>query len=254
MLNYFDAHEPYAPPTPFLQRFASADIHPNPKVDLEDPKAPWTEADAKEFVAAYDGGIAYLDAELGDIFAALERQGQLRNTVVIVTSDHGEEFGEHGWFGHGDSLYLPALHVPLIIVGPQGVPAGAVVSEPVSLRDIPATVLDLVDRTARVFPGQSLARYWNASPAALSEDVIVAGVRRTIGQPASHPLSSGGAVALIDRRYHYVRYFGSGREQLFSFREDPWERSDLAGDPAAQAQIEVFRRALQRVPGLDSLR
>ena len=51
-----------------------------------------------------------------------------------------------------------------------------------------------------------------------------------------------------------VRYFGSGREQLFSFREDPWERSDLAGDPAAQAQIEVFRRALQRVPGVDSLR
>jgi arylsulfatase A-like enzyme len=253
LLNYYDAHEPYDPPATFMRRFASPDLEPDPKAGDENPESPWTSDDAERFRAAYDGGIAYLDAELGGLFDSLERKGLLSNTLVIVTSDHGEEFGEHGWFGHGDSLYLPALHVPLIVVGPQGVPAGTLVTEPVSLRDIPATVLHLVDGS-HAFPGRSLAERWTPGPPPGNE-IVVAGVRRVLGRPESHPLTAGGAIALIDSRYHYVHHFGSGREELFDYRADPWERSDLAsGSAAIRAELDRFRLTVDKVPGVASVR
>ena len=79
---------------------------------------------------------------------------------MIITSDHGESFGDHGFFGHGNSLYLDEIAVPLVILSPDA-PAGRVVAEPVSLRDLPATVVDLLGLSAgSPFPGHSLAAYW----------------------------------------------------------------------------------------------
>ena len=90
--------------------------------------------------------------------------GRLANTLVIVTSDHGEHLGDHQLFFHGCSLYRQLVQVPLVIVGKAaGVPAGRTVAEPVSLHDLPASVLELLginqDR-APTFGGQSVARYW----------------------------------------------------------------------------------------------
>ena len=89
-----------------------------------------------------------------------------KNTLVIITSDHGEEFGEHGVFDHGYSLYLDEVHVPLVILAATA-PAGRVVAEPVSLRDLPATVVDLLGLAAdSPFPGRSLAAHWRVPPGA----------------------------------------------------------------------------------------
>src|SRR6185437_5517908 len=93
---------------------------------------------------AYDDCIAYLDAALGRLFDELDRRGVMKDTLVIVTSDHGEEIGEHQLVGHGRSLYREELHVPLLMVKPGRVPSGKMVLEPVSLRDLPATIVDLV--------------------------------------------------------------------------------------------------------------
>ena len=83
----------------------------------------------------------------------------LDDTLVIVASDHGEHLGDHLLFFHGCSLYRQLVGVPLVIVDPKGVPAGRVVVEPVSLRDIPATVVDLLGLAdGAPFPGRSLAR------------------------------------------------------------------------------------------------
>ena len=80
---------------------------------------------------------------------------------MIVTSDHGEGLGEHDLFDHGESLYRPEIHVPLVIVLPAGQRATGVVREPVSLRDLPATILDLVGLSeGSPFPGRSLANLW----------------------------------------------------------------------------------------------
>ena len=73
---------------------------------------------------AYDDCLAYLDEQLGRLFDELERRGQLANTLVIVTADHGEHLGEHQIYGHGQSLYRPEVHVPLLIIPPSGAPGG----------------------------------------------------------------------------------------------------------------------------------
>ena len=112
-------------------------------------------------IDVYDDSIYYLDRQLGALLDELEQSGVLDNTLVIFASDHGEHLGDHFLFFHGCSLYRQLVGVPLVIVDPKEVPAGRVVVEPVSLRDIPATVVDLLGlASARPFPGRSLARFW----------------------------------------------------------------------------------------------
>ena len=94
----------------------------------------------------------------------LQGQGLLENTDVIITSDHGEGFGDHGIMGHAYTATLEEIGVPLVILSPAA-PAGRVVDSPVSLRDLPATVVDLLGLSAASpFPGRSLAAYWKLAP------------------------------------------------------------------------------------------
>ncbi len=113
---------------------------------------------------AYDDCLASLDRDLGRLFDELQSRHLLDQTVVILTADHGEQFGEHGAYGHGLSLHGPEVHVPLLIVWAGRVPRGVVIDEPVSLRDVPATVVELIDRDGpSPFLGRSLARTWTNS-------------------------------------------------------------------------------------------
>ena len=112
----------------------------------------------------YDDCIAFLDEQLGRLLDELQGQGLLDNTDVIITSDHGEAFGDHGYFGHAFTRRLDEIGVPLVILSPTA-PAGRVVDSPVSLRDLPATVVDLLGLSAASpFPGRSLAAYWKLAP------------------------------------------------------------------------------------------
>src|SRR5208337_2625176 len=109
----------------------------------------------------YDDSIYYLDRQLGALLDELGARGVLDDTLIIVASDHGEHLGDHLLFFHGCSLYRQVVGVPLVIVDPKEVPVDHVVVEPVSLRDIPATVVDLLGLSrAAPFPGRSLARFW----------------------------------------------------------------------------------------------
>ena len=102
----------------------------------------------------YDSCLGYLDEQLGELFDELKRRGVLDNTLVIVTSDHGEGLGEHNLFFHGETLYRTEIRVPLVIALP-GHNRSMVVSETISLRDLPATIVDLTGQgTGSPFPGQ----------------------------------------------------------------------------------------------------
>ncbi len=139
----------------------------------------------------YDDCIALLDEQLDLLLGELERQGLLENTDVIITSDHGEAFGVH-------RLHRPFLHrflleeigVPLVILSPAA-PAGRVVDSPVSLRDLPATVVDLLGMSAASpFPGRSLAAFWKlhrrGGPARHGQPCLLGtGERDRIRNPAS---------------------------------------------------------------------
>ena len=153
----------------------------------------------------------------------------LESTVLIVTADHGEQFGEHGDYGHGCSVYQPEIHVPLLIRFPQ-VPKGRVVREAVSLRDLPSTVLDLAGLEGHsVFPGQSLSASWG--------EVLPAGARRAAPpfldcardrNSDRETLFARNQRVSAGRRGREVRLHPSRRsaEELYDLRTDPGEQSN----------------------------
>ena len=254
-LNYFDAHHPYVLPEGVDRHFG---IRPETHAD-DLTLHRWWSLDKRRLpprdVAlardAYDDCIAYLDAQLGRLFAELDRRGVLAKTLVIVTSDHGEHLGEHALFGHASSLYAPEVHVPLVIVGPAEVPAGRVVRELVSLRDLPATVVDLLGATPKPsFPGTSLARRWDHAEAGRpSAGPVLSEVEGPAKGPANggrSPVFRGAMKTLSDGKMAYIRN-GDGREELYDLATDPQETRDLAGTPAAKTILLGYREQLERL-------
>jgi arylsulfatase A-like enzyme len=206
---------------------------------------------------SYDDCVADLDEQLGRLIDELDRRSVLGRTWVIVTADHGESFGEHpGVFWHGTSLYESQLNVPLVIVPPTGGPSPRVVTEAVSLRDLAATVVDVVGaNTGNRFPGNSLARFWDGpTPAkdqagshaqALSEVVPLG----AFGPDPSRwqDLPRWPLAALTEGDWTYIRREEGPREELFNVREDARERVNLAGNPALRQTLERLRNALGRL-------
>ncbi|MEO8448702.1 MAG: sulfatase [Gemmatimonadota bacterium] len=226
-INYMDAHLPYRTPPEVVQRFVGA----HPKVD------------------GYDAAIAYLDQELGGLFRRLEASGLLANTIVIITSDHGEQLGEHGLSDHGNSLYIQLLHVPLVVVGPGRVPAGVRVADPVSLRDIPATVLALAGFAgSAAMGGRSLTRYWDStvSPGARAESLLVAEVARRPPGAVKMLNGAGKMWSVVGGQHHYIASH-DGSEELFNYWSDPGESIDIMNAPGAAALVAPFRAEAIRV-------
>lgn len=179
-INYFNAHTPYDPPRPFKKRFCNDLRQPRfyaeelllNKItrgtaeriatrDLNIRKLRWIASGGGGFTFAakqtsiseaewevvrswYDGEIAYLDHMFGDLINYLEKKGILDNTIFIITSDHGENFGEHGLAVHPLCVYDSLLHIPLIISHPKLVPKGRRISSLVSTVDILPTLTEML--------------------------------------------------------------------------------------------------------------
>ncbi len=109
-----------------------------------DPHAEYSPpAEYRRAGTPYDGEIAFVDAQLGRILAALEESGRLDDTIVVVTADHGEGLGDHGEATHGYFLYDSTLRVPLVVRWASGLEPGTSVADPVRLVDVCPTILDL---------------------------------------------------------------------------------------------------------------
>jgi arylsulfatase A-like enzyme len=241
-LNYFDTHSPYLPPAPFAGRFGP--IEPRTNVPVE-PQTDWTPEQVELQRNAYDASLAYLDSELDSLFAELGRRGTLANTLVILSADHGEEMHEHGVMEHGNSLYRPAVQVPLIVVWPGHVPAGLRVASAVSIRDIPRTVLELSGAGPSDFPGRSLSRFWGADTSGSDGDTLVAVLSPTRGLPLSYPAATERLASIVLGRWRYIRS-AAGAEQLFDAEQDRFERTDLSATPEGQQALPGLRAALDR--------
>jgi arylsulfatase A-like enzyme len=260
-VNYFDAHYAYQLPKGRLHRFGAEPTESGQR-DLIRQWATRSRAGPSSLevafvMAAYDDCIAELDQQLGKLIDELDRRGVLKDTWLIITSDHGESFGEHaGIFGHGMSLYQTELHVPLLIVPPGGRATKKVVRHVVSLQDLAATIVELSGIKDTVpFPGESLARFWNDtslyprgdSGFALAELALppVGGSRDW----SLLPRKDWPQVALRDGSWSYVRHEGEQREELFHLSEDVLEQRNRAGDPAARATVDRMRTAVDRITG-----
>lgn len=251
-LNYFDAHGPYLPPAEYATPFQSAPVPDRFRRFIEKPKRGVPDpVILREEREAYDGSIAYLDAELEKLFRELERRGEMENTLVIITSDHGEEFGEHGLMGHGNSLYRPSLQVPLLLWRRGAIPGNVRVDAAVSLRDLAATIMEQVDGApSSAVPGRSLARFWTAGDNARVSggDTLVAEVAFTPRLPEWYPVSKGNMKSVAFAGLRYIRN-GDGRPELYDFNTDIMEQRDLARDTSYAARLEDFRSLLVRVAG-----
>lgn len=227
-LNYFDAHDPYFSPSQFGTMFSPT----QPRGDLQSrPLNEWSSTDIRELNDAYDGAIAYLDHRLGVLLQELEDRRLLENTIVVITSDHGEHFGEHGLLLHGASLYRPVLHVPLLVVYQGLVPAGGRVPSTVSLRDVSATVLDLAGLArATELPGRSLAPSWTESRPVLPSDnlPVFSEVEQAAWSPEGYPARTGSLESVVFGQFQYIRNNGSGREELYDVSADAEQAVDLS--------------------------
>jgi arylsulfatase A-like enzyme len=260
-LNYVDAHAPYRLAPGGIRRFGAdpAGSHQDLLIEYwwSVDKTRLPREDLAFAADAYDDCIADLDERLGRLYDELNERGVLERTWLVITSDHGESFGEHaGVFCHGSSLYQTELHVPLLIIPPGGSAPKQVVRETVSLRDVAATIVEVLGLGAgSPFPGSSLARFWSAKePAAktarASSDPALAEVLpndRSNRDSAGLPKKRWPLGAVIEEDWSYIRHEEERREELFHLRADAKEQRNLAGDPAAVRTLERMRAALDRL-------
>ncbi|HXE57982.1 MAG TPA: sulfatase [Gemmatimonadales bacterium] len=241
-VNYFDVHAPLVPPPGFAGRF-SGDPRRRRRGEVDigaltaERKLPPPDA-LRRMVDEYDESLLYLDSQLERLFAELDRRGILDRTLVVVTSDHGESWGEHGLLYHGHSLYRNQTHVPLIVRFPGRVPGGLRAGWPVGLDQVPVTVGELVGIGSTPFPGRSLFDSLAAGP-------VLSEVGRRNGVPKAWPTGRGSVASLTTAEWHYIE-IESGEAELYDLRHDPGERRNLAGDPALTRLVSGFRERLAR--------
>jgi arylsulfatase A-like enzyme len=144
-VHYFDVHYNYDPPPPYDTMFDQDYVGPdlrrfsrNPAIHPAMPKR-----HLEHLIALYDGEIRLTDGVVGEVIETLDRLGIGPQTLVVVTADHGDEFFEHGYRGHGTTLYDEVMRIPLLMRWPDGLAAGRVVDTPVSLADLAPTMYEL---------------------------------------------------------------------------------------------------------------
>ncbi len=147
-LHYFDVHNDYTPPPPHDRRYGPPyDGWVDGRGVLTDPRinAEMDRRDLIQLMALYDGEVSWVDENIRLLFRAIDRIDPeiLEDTIVVVTSDHGEEFFEHGVIGHRNNLSTRSVRIPLIITFPDRIPAGTEVDGTARIYDIAPTIADL---------------------------------------------------------------------------------------------------------------
>jgi arylsulfatase A-like enzyme len=159
-LHFYDPHWHYAPPPDVLKLFETSyagKLTGNLR-DFQTLRPDQVKPeDLAHLLALYDGEIRYTDNEIGRLISHLKARDVLRNTLTIVTSDHGEEFLEHGSWEHQKTLYEEVIRVPLLVSGPGATPRRE--AQPTSLLDIAPTILEFMSVQAPpAMKGLSLLR------------------------------------------------------------------------------------------------
>lgn len=223
-LNYMDAHDPYRAPGDFADAFPGR-LRDRPRDWSRDPSA-FADLSAAEihshFASEYDSELRYLDFELDRLLEGLESRGRLEDTIVVITSDHGEQLFEHGDLHHGNSLFEEEVRVPLIIDAP-GVGA-ARIDHLVAQRDVMPWLLERMGLP-------------------LPPGVEPSGLDRGEGPHVAELYGTrrGDLTAYREGSFKFVRISG-GEDELYDLDGDPGERTDIA-----QARPDVSTRMREEV-------
>ncbi len=226
-LNFTAPHDPRFRPPGFERAYPAKDIPlpknfaPTQSIDLQTrderllPK-PLDPTLVRDELSIYYALISDLDAQVGRVLDALKQTGQLDNTIVIYTSDHGLALGSHGLLGK-QNLYDHTLLVPCILAGP-GIPRSVVRPGQAYLRDLSATILDLC--------GVAVPAGWSG----VTLRPLIAGKVAEV-HPFVVGYYLGESRAVRTPEWKLITFPANGRDQLFHLRADPHEQTDLATDP-----------------------
>ncbi len=251
LLHGLDCHRPYEPARRHDRFFPDYRGHFEvSKLGMPGGKIPQSADDLRRIVAAYDGEILGLDEALGAFLTRLEGLGLLDDTLVLITSDHGEEFGEHGGFDHTSTLYDELLHVPMIALG-AGVHAGRD-DRLASLADVFAAVLQRVGLECPPCDGVSFFE-----PPREAQRMVVA---ETGYGEDYHARITPADRALKPSRRLLLRAGRTARDKInLDHQDQPLALHDLASDPAEMRSVleaeeprarELRERFLAAVDGI----
>ena len=183
----------------------------------------------------YDTEVAFVDAAVGRLLDGIYRKSPPEETLVVLTSDHGESLGEHGYWGHGRNLYEEGLRIPLGIVWPGVIPAGTVISEPATILDLAPTVLGLLDHPVpdpfRGFDWTGVLRDGQSGP---EDRTILLQAHKGAVQPVEDPEEARRrgllSVGILESGRKEIFRTESDEYLLFDLRRDPEEEHDLAAE------------------------
>jgi arylsulfatase A-like enzyme len=240
-LHYMDVHHPYYPPGDFIRQVGGRPASQHQMVVLEKKlRNPETidSSSLERLVELYDASIAYSDAAVGDLLAALSDLGIRDETALILAADHGEEFKEHGGTSHKAKLYDELLRVPLVIQIPW-LATESVVHDQVSLLDIAPTILDLFELPpADEYAGQSLVPLCGGAgpdPRHLFSECYHQDGRVRFSDTEGSPL-----VSVRTPEWKYIWDGQSGAEELYDLARDPGEQDNIAVS-ACEKRAELAR-------------
>ncbi|MFH1508445.1 MAG: sulfatase [Candidatus Omnitrophota bacterium] len=237
-LHYFDPHAPYFAPPEYRSLFINDEYYRNGlSIPISDNccnsynDIPSTVAidgitDVNYYIAQYDSEIKFSDEQIGHLINEISKLGLLKNTIIIITADHGEYLGEHGiYFIHG-SLFEQVVKVPLIIMCNKIIPKGKVINSQVGLIDIMPTILDLLkDKNKMEFDGISLMPLISGKP----------NKREYIFSEFINKNTS--ARAIRSAEWKLVYYDKDNNYSLFNLRDDPLESINLVNVKAKEFNI-----------------
>ena len=241
-------HFPLTAPTRWYEHYAALDL-PMPKLydTAARPHHPFTDEyarvvdydthfhspqDVRRAIAGYCGLVSFMDERVGQVLTALEQSGLAEDTLVIYTSDHGDNLGARGLWGKS-TLYEESAGVPMMLAGP-GIPAGQVVSEPVSHVDCAVTILQAA--AAPTLP--------QASGQSLVDLALGAAAQRPVLSEYHAIGCTGGATLLRHGRFKYCHCVDHPA-QLFDLAADPGELQDLASHPDYRETLRACEVALR---------
>jgi arylsulfatase A-like enzyme len=257
-LQLMEPHSPYDPPEP--ERLRVAPEATRAQIDAANALlvglrfSDLSDEQVALLARLYDGEVAALDAELRTLFAALEERGFLENAFVVVASDHGEEFREHGALLHGLTLFEPGVRVPLFVIGP-GVAAGRRIAQAVSLLDVAPTVLARLGAPPPAgYEGRSLLPLLRGEAGAPEpRDVLL-----ELAPKSPEPPEMRAHVRGLVRGTRKLLIDPAGNARIFDLSRDPDERGgggppdELAGLLAAleRERAELASRVGARAPAV----
>jgi arylsulfatase A-like enzyme len=226
--QYMDVHGPYLPGDDFSYRnkIRAERLWRKAAVNAPDEV---TEAEHDELWENYRLEVEYLDREIGRFLDRLEQQGDLENTAVVVVGDHGDEFYEHGTYGHGNLPYDVLTHVPLVVRLPDsaGIEQGRAIDAPVRCIDVLPTMLDLADadldsEMEERMGGESLLPLLEGDATQPTYEVVVTEKEMRGADRLRFGFRTSDWKFLFDGK--------NGDRFLYNLRADPGETTDVADD------------------------